>query len=268
MFIFITFISSKSPCRIDSIRYSVCARDTPFWQEQTDEDSGGWMKSWHCYSLVKWCQMRMDSLHQIKETQKKHRKKGKTIRISKHFKTFCETSGNRQCLEQLRCFSPDLAPIAVWSGRWDLQMGRDCPDSWKVLEGPGRSWKDWGCHCRQSTKALGGFDCISEIPKSKWDLDAFGPKTQGHQIVQIFASSLVYAEEILILEKLSGPITVQSSLHRDDCAHLFSDCFETFWKLTPKHVHMTCSCDSCVAQMWWARNDSWRLVRPWFLWFA
>ena len=141
MFIFITFISSKSPCRIDSIRYSVCARDTPFWQEQTDEDSGGWMKSWHCYSLVKWCQMRMDSLHQIKETQKKHRKKGKTIRISKHFKTFCETSGNRQCLEQLRCFSPDLAPIAVWSGRWDLQMGRDCPDSWKVLEGPGRSWK-------------------------------------------------------------------------------------------------------------------------------
>jgi hypothetical protein len=47
----------------------------------------------------------------------KHRKKGKTIRISKHFKTFCETSGNRQCLEQLRCFSPDLAPIAVWSGR-------------------------------------------------------------------------------------------------------------------------------------------------------
>jgi acyl transferase domain-containing protein len=51
---------------------------------------------------------------------------------------------------------------------------------------------------------LGGFDCISEIPKSKWDLDAFGPKTQGHQIVQIFASSLVYAEDVSDSREIVG----------------------------------------------------------------
>ena len=110
----------------------------------------------------------------------------------------------RQISQQLPCgVGPETSK---WEG---IVRTPGTSGLWKVLEG-----------ASVVTKALGGFDCISEIPKSKWDLDAFGPKAQGHVEncagFRVFVNSLVYAEDV----SDSGAISVQSSLQRDDCVHL------------------------------------------------